>query len=50
MGRGSAENGSGRVTSMAARPSRAVSRAVEQAFAEFCRQFRGDAVAEHLLN
>ena len=49
-GRGSAVNGSGRVTSMAARPEPRGQQAVEHAFAEPLRQFCGEAVAEHLLD
>ena len=49
-GRGNAVNGSGRVTSIAASPSRAVKQPVENAFAEPLRQFCRDAMAEHLLD
>ena len=43
-------NGSGRVTSMAAKPKPRREQAVEHAFAEPLREFCGDAVAEHLLH
>ena len=49
-GRGSAVNGSGRVTSIAAKPEPRGEQSVEHAFAEPLRQFCRDAMAEHLLD